>query len=497
MEIYAKFKKFLLSTRRTGSANDETHSGRSRIYVKYKHVSGDNEDTDLRANLSETRSIDEILDDIGLRLFHFKAFLILGLLTMTVSFEISMVSIILPSVKVKWNISSVLAGVLACSLSIGYTVGCWFWGWIFDKYGRKRGFIGGAISIMIFGFANAFSPNYYWLWITLFLVGFALASSVEVYVMTMELFPPKFRTMFSVLTQVFFTLGFLFSAVTSIQLSEIGQHWALALVCFPTVIFLIGIIFLPDTPYFYLAAGDEQKALNILQDFGPEMNLNDTRLKHEPESKRADITQLFRSGYWKITICTCIMAFSVVMVFYVLIFTASDVGSRHNQTSTIEILENSKFKKATEDTMYSIMAWMNLPELAILITASIACYVFAVKNVAQTLLVLPITLQIVTLLVLKQRAALLAVTILCRSLLLASLSVVVVYVSMLYPTANRSLGVGFCLSTGHVGMVLGPFIFEALFTSTYLYGIVFNIGILMSGLLATVLLPSRSSATLG
>ena len=143
------------------------------------------------------------------------------------------------------------------------------------------------------------------------------------------------------------------------------------------------------------------------------------------------------------------------------------------------------------------MAWMNLPELVIIITVAVGCCIFTVKNVVLTLFVLPMILQIVALFVLNQRTALLVVTMLSRSLLMASATLVVVYASLLYPTENRSIGVGACVSMGRVGVVLGPFIFVTLFEQTYFYGIVFNIGILqLLGFVAVILLPSRSSATL-
>ena len=496
MTLYTKLKQFIQSTPLFNRASsDETKAKPTQEHVKYKHISDDDDSTDLRADLFKSRSIDDILDDVGLRLFHLKVILILGLLNMTHSLEVSMLSIILPNIKSDWNVSSLLAGVLTFSLSIGVIAGSWFWGWVCDKYGRKRGFIGSATFIVVFAFASAFSPNYYWLWISLFLVGFGIATIFETYVMTMELFPPKFRTMFALLNSVSWTLGFLLSAIVSTELSVIGYHWALAIVCFPTALFIIGIVFLPDTPHYHLAAGDEQKALDILQDFAPEMDLSNTKLNRDHESKRADITQLFRSSYWKITICTCMASFTIMIAYYVLIYTASDVASSKNTTSTVNGHEQNNLGSSSGD-LYSTMAWMNLPELVIIITVAVGCYIFTVKNTLLALLLLTVTLQIVALFVLNQRTALLVVTMLSRSLVVSTIGVIFVYASLLYPTENRSIGVGACFSIGHVGMLLGPFIFETLFEQAYFYGIVSNIGIAVFVFIAIALLPSRSSATL-
>ena len=490
MDLWTKFKQLINSTK-LFKANSEQAS-QNRDYVKYKHVSDADEDTALKDDLFKSRSVDDILDDIGLRLPHLKIFLLLGLVNMTDSLEVSMLSIILPVIKSSWNLSSLLAGVLTLSLSIGMMLGCWFWGWVADKYGRKRAWIASATFILVFAFASAFSLNYHWLWISLFLVGFGVAAVFEVYVMTMEFFPPKYRTMVSVLNSIAWTFGFFLSAITSTQLSMVGYHWALAIVCFPSGIFLIGFIFLPDTPHYHLTAGDEQKALDILQDFAPEMDFSNTRLKRDTESKRANFTQLFRSGYWKITTCACIMCFTVVMTYYSLVYSVSDVASK-NSTTTIITPESEK----SNGDLYYLMTWMNLPEIALTIATGIACYYFTVKRVLLIAIFLPMVLQIVALFILDQRIIFFVVTMLSRSLTMIDTTLILIFGSLLYPTANRSLGVGFCISFSRIGMLIGPFIFEILFVQAFSYGILLNIGILFLAFTSTALLPSRSSDTLG
>ena len=495
MEFYAKFKQFLQSVRLFKAASEEADGRKSLDHVKYKHISdSDDEVTDLKADLFKSRSIDEILDDIGLRWFHLKVFLLLGLLNITDSLEVSILSIILPHIKSGWNISSLLAGLLTLSISIGDMFGSWFWGWIADKYGRKHCFVGSATCILVSAFASVFSPNYCWLWISLFLVGFGIATVVEIYVMAMELFPPKYRSMFSTLNSVSWTVGFLLSAIVSLELSHIGYRWTLAIVCFPTAFFLTGIIFLPDTPYYHLVAGDEQKALNILQNFAPEMDFSNIKLSGNAESKRADISQLFRSGYWKITICVWVAGFTCIMDYYVLIYMASDVASSSNHTTTSNIFENQKLGINSSGNLYSIMAWMNLAELVMIITVAVSCYFITVKRIYLTIFLLSFVIQFIALFVLNQRIVLLVVTMLSRSMGNLATTLILIYASLLYPTANRGIGVGACSCIGRIGMLLGPFIFETVFSQAYFYSIVFNIVLIFTGFLATMLLPSRSAA---
>ncbi|XP_028396874.1 putative transporter SVOPL [Dendronephthya gigantea] len=496
MTLWTKFKQFF-QTLSLSEASSENLKPEKGLYneAKYKHISDEISDVDEATNLNaefyRSHSIDEIQDEIGLRFFHWKVFLLLGFLNMTDSLEISILAVVIPIIKSEWNVSSFMAGVLTLSISSGMIAGSLFWGWVSDKYGRKRSFIGGAAFVFVFAFVSAFSTNYYWLWISLFFVGFGLGTGVQIYVMIVELFPPKHRTVFSVFGSVFWSLGFLLSAVVSMELSVIGYHWALATVCFPTAIFFISVVFLPESPHFYLAAGDEQKALNILQDLAPEMDFSDTRLrKHDPETQRADFTQLFRSGYWKITICACIATFTIELSYYDLVYTASDVASSCNGTSLTTSLHDDALESGH---LYSVMAWMNLPEFVIVIAAALSCYVFTVKRVLLTVILLPTLSLIISLFFVTQRMPLLIVTMLSRSLLMTDATLIVLFTSLIYPTENRSIGAGTCFSVGRIGTLLGPFIFETLYAKAYFKGIVFNITILAVAFVATVLLPSHGA----
>ena len=269
----------------------------------------------------------------------------------------------------------------------------------------------------------------------------------------------------------------------------IGYHWALATVCFPSAILLIGsIVFLPESPHFCLAAGDEQKALNVLQDIAPEMDFSNTRLRKQgPETPRADFTQLFRSGYWKITICAFIAFFNAFLSLYDLIYTASDVAGSQNYSSTTTGLQN---KEAESSHMYAIMTLMNLPEIVLIIAAALTCYVFTVKRVLLTAMLLTLLSQIIALFFVNQRIPLLIVSMISRSLLTTDVSLLIVFVSLVCPTEIRSIGTGTCVSAGRIGIILGPFIFETCFAKNYFYGTVFNVAILFVSLIATILLPT-------
>ena len=171
---------------------------------------------------------------------------------------------------------------------------------------------------------------------------------------------------------------------------------------------------------------------------------------------------------------------------------ASDVASGSNYTTTSKILENQELGVNASGDLYSIMAWMNLAELVIIITVSACCYFITIKRIYLTTFLLSIILQIIALFVLNRRIVLLVVTMLSRSVGMSAVTLILIYASLLYPTANRGIGVGACTCVARMGMMLGPFIFETVLVEAYFYGIVFNIAVLLMGFTAAMLLPSRS-----
>ena len=127
-----------------------------------------------------------------------------------------------------------------------------------------------GIFTLVFALVSAFSTNNYWLWISIFYVGFGVATVDLSYVVIVEFFPSKYRTMFPESSKIFWTLristfGCRFNRTFGDR-SSLGSRYH----SFSDWFLLISIAFLPNTPDYCLAAGNEQKALNILQVLAPE-----------------------------------------------------------------------------------------------------------------------------------------------------------------------------------------------------------------------------------
>ena len=73
----------------------------------------------------------------------------------------------------------------------------------------------------------------------------------------------------------------------------------------------------------------------------------------------------------------------------------------------------------------------------------------------------------------------------------SQLTLTLIYISEVYPTAIRGIGMGISFSVGRTGMIVGPFIAQTLFQKTYFIGALVNFCSLVLALVAIACLPFR------
>ena len=108
----------------------------------------------------------------------------------------------LSKISVAWLTTVVFLGMIVFSPAVG---------WMIDKFGRKKGIlltlIGGAVVAAL----GSFSPSYPYLIVSRFLVGAALAGSLQVFGYIEEFLPVNHRRR-AMLTQLFWPLGGLWAS---------------------------------------------------------------------------------------------------------------------------------------------------------------------------------------------------------------------------------------------------------------------------------------------
>merc|ERR1712110_345341 len=110
-----------------------------------------------------------------------------------------------------WNLvcdRTALLSTVQGSYMGGVFVGCLFWGWASDKFGRRPSILISVVIQICASVAAAFSINYIMFIFFRFIIAFSVSGVFEcAFVLVMELVSPELRTPMGIMTQFPFGLG--------------------------------------------------------------------------------------------------------------------------------------------------------------------------------------------------------------------------------------------------------------------------------------------------
>jgi SP family xylose:H+ symportor-like MFS transporter len=195
-------------------------------------------------------------------------------------FDFAVISGALPFLRTAFHLSSWWEGFLTGSLALGCIAGCLLAGKIADKYGRRPGLMlsGGIFAISSLGMA--FSSG-----LTQFVamrfcagIGVGMASILSPLYIA-EISPAEMRGRNVAINQLTIVIGVLVTNVVNYSLADKGDQawrWMFGLGAVPSALFLLGVVFLPESPRWLVKAGKESKAAEILNKIGPQQFADDT-----------------------------------------------------------------------------------------------------------------------------------------------------------------------------------------------------------------------------
>ncbi|KAL7424631.1 hypothetical protein Q5752_000315 [Cryptotrichosporon argae] len=160
---------------------------------------------------------------------------------------------------------------------LGAIVGCFAGGWIADRVGRVNGTLVGAVFAMIGGALQAATQSATFILVARVVTGLgtgALTAIIPVYVS--ETSTSHGRGKFLGLVFIANYLGIAVAYWLDFGLSfirgdygpgssSVRWRFLLAFQCFPAILLVIGIKMLPDSPRYYISAGQPEMALEVLE----------------------------------------------------------------------------------------------------------------------------------------------------------------------------------------------------------------------------------------
>ncbi|PTF97833.1 sugar porter family MFS transporter [Staphylococcus chromogenes] len=160
-----------------------------------------------------------------------------------------------------------MQGLVVASMLFGAIFGSGFSGPLSEKLGRRRLVFIISIIFIVGTLVLAFAPTVEIVVLGRFIIGLAVGGSTAIVpVYLSELAPTDARGSLSSLNQLMITIGILSSYLVNYALSPFeAWRWMLGLAVVPSLILMIGVIFMPESPRWLLEKRGEKAARDVMK----------------------------------------------------------------------------------------------------------------------------------------------------------------------------------------------------------------------------------------
>ena len=160
-----------------------------------------------------------------------------------------------------------LEGLVVASLLLGAAVGAASAGPLSDRLGRRNLVIIAAILFTIGAIGAALSPNVAVLVLFRVVLGLAVGTAALVVPLYLsEIAPTEIRGAISSLNQLNIVVGILLAFIVNALLANAeAWRWMLGLAAIPSLVLLIGMYFLPETPRWLVSQDRDEDARDVLR----------------------------------------------------------------------------------------------------------------------------------------------------------------------------------------------------------------------------------------
>src|SRR3954447_13693371 len=167
-----------------------------------------------------------------------------------------------------FKLTPFLQGAIVGGLLLGAAIGAAIAGRISDAVGRKRLIIAAGVIFTGGALLAALAPSVGVLIAARFILGLAVGSAaLAVPIYLSEIAPTEIRGAIASLNQLMIVTGILAAFIVNAILASSGDwRLMLGLAAVPSIILLIGMFFMPETPRFLVHAGEEGEARDVLEE---------------------------------------------------------------------------------------------------------------------------------------------------------------------------------------------------------------------------------------
>jgi MFS transporter, SP family, sugar:H+ symporter len=188
-----------------------------------------------------------------------------------------------------FSLSPFMQGAVVAALLLGAMVGAGAAGPLSDRMGRRQLIMVAAVTFTVGAIAAAAAPGAGALVAARFVLGLAVGSAALVVPLYLsEIAPTKIRGAIASLNQLMIVVGILVAFIVNAILASSGDwRLMLGLAAIPSLVLLVGMFFMPETPRFLVRSGEEDEAREVLEEVRPDGSRED-----EPGRKIDEIREV-------------------------------------------------------------------------------------------------------------------------------------------------------------------------------------------------------------
>lgn len=383
----------------------------------------------------------------------------------------------------EWNLiceRKWLASLTQTVLQLGILIGSIVFGFLSDRYGRKKTFLLSVTALIGLGFGIPYSPSYEVFTALRFFYGVATAGTMVVsFVIVMESIGTKYREVVGCLFQIPFIIGHMTVPLFAYYFRS-WNTYTLALAV-PQVIYLGYFFLVTESPRWLISVGRVEEATRIVKKAAiinnlPTSKIEDTLKKLSEEfSGSQDIkpnySDLFGKSLRRKTICLCVMWLITGVTFFGF---------------------NQYISQTSPDPFVSVAAAGAIQIPANLLSIWLINR-FGRKKTTSAFFVLG-GLCVVTLSLVPNKfwitLTLGTLGVSCTAVVAAT---IYIYSSELFPTVVRNMGMGACSMFMRIGSMVAPFI-SNLSAVPWLPTVIFGLAPILAGIVCLWLPETRGSA---
>ena len=186
-------------------------------------------------------------------------------------FDVGIISGAIPFIQPYFGWDELQLGWGVSSILVGCIIGAFGTGALTERYGRKRLLITVALFFAVSCAGMALAKQSLFFILFRVMGGLAVgAVSVLSPMYVAEVAPRKIRGTLVTIYQLAITMGILVSYLVNYGLHEVENNWRwmFATGLIPSIIFFVGLIFIPESPRWLVKAGRRNEALSVLKRIG-------------------------------------------------------------------------------------------------------------------------------------------------------------------------------------------------------------------------------------